>query len=135
MDKLQEMRDLLLQHDRTQGESAAENETRVDKLEQFASGVQALILLTQEEVTHTPQAIQTLIDSTRADNTSSVLRSGSGNERDRPVFDQIDYKIDVLPSQLALGVWKKWKHEVEIHIDTIGPTWRGVKLLMQPARP
>ena len=128
------MPDLLLQHDKTQTESGAENKKLVEKLEQFASEAQASILKTQEEVNRTQQAIQTLIDSTKADGTSSVLRSGSGHERDRQVFDPRDYKINELPSQFALGVWKKWRHEVEIYIDTIGPGWRGVKLLLQQAR-
>ena len=69
----------------------------------------------------TQQAIQALIDSTKHDGSSSVLRPGSGQERDRPVFDPRDYKIDVLPSQFQLGIWKKWTHEVGIYI---GPTWR-----------
>ena len=35
---------------------------------------------------------------------------------------------------MSLGVWKKWRHEVEIYVDTIGPSWRGVKLVLQQAR-
>ena len=31
-------------------------------------------------------------------------------------------------------MWKKWRHEVEIFVDTIGPSWRGVKLVLQQAR-
>ena len=50
------------------------------------------------------------------------------------MFDPRDYKIEALPSSITLGVWKKWRHEVEIYIDTIGPTWKGVKLLLQQAR-
>ena len=34
-------------------------------------------------------------------------------ERDRPVFDLRNYKIDVIPTQMSLGIWKKWRHEVE----------------------
>ena len=34
----------------------------------------------------------------------------------------------------SLGVWKKWRHEVEIYVDTIGQTWKGVKLILQQAR-
>ena len=55
-------------------------------------------------------------------------------ERDRPVFDPRDYKLEVIPTQMSLGVWKKWRHEVEIFVDTIGPSWRGVKLVLQQAR-
>ena len=35
---------------------------------------------------------------------------------------------------MLLGVWKKWRHEVHIFVDTIGPSWRGVKLVLQQAR-
>ena len=55
-------------------------------------------------------------------------------ERDRSVFDRRDYKIETIPTQMSLGVWKKWRHEVEIYVDTIGPSWRGIKLVMQQAR-
>ena len=55
-------------------------------------------------------------------------------ERDRSVFDPRDYKIETIPTQMSLGVWKKWRHEVEIYVDTIGPSWRGIKLVMQHAR-
>ena len=81
---------MLLHLDRTQGESAAENKKLVERLEEFASGVQASILQTQEEVNRTQRAIQALIDSTKHDGSSAVLRSGSGQERDRPVFDPRD---------------------------------------------
>ena len=81
----------------------------------------------------TQQAITALIDSTKADGSSSVLLSGPGGERDRPVFDPRDYKIEALPTQFALGAWKKWRHEVGMYIDTIGPSWRGIKLLLQQA--
>ena len=49
------------------------------------------------------------------------------------MFGPRDYKIDVLPSQFALGVLKNWRHERKIYIDTIGPSWRGVKLILQQA--
>ena len=95
--------------------SGGKNKKHVDQLEQFATGAQASILKTQEEVNRTQQAIQSLIDSTKADGSSSVSRSGSGDERDRQVFDPRDYKIDVLPSQFALGVWKKWVRGGYLH--------------------
>ena len=50
------------------------------------------------------------------------------------MFDPRDYKIEVLPTTIALGVWKKWRHEVGIYVDIIGPTWWGVMLIFQQAR-
>ena len=97
---------MLLQHDKTQGESAEDSKRRIAQLEEFASGIQALILHTQEEVNRTQKAIQALIDSTKHDGSSSALRPGAVQERDRPVFDPCDYKIEVLRSRFALGVWK-----------------------------
>ena len=63
-----------------------------------------------------------------SDGTSSFRPS---QERDRQVFDPRDYKIELGPSHLSLAVWKKWRHEVEIYIVTIGPSWRGVTFLQQ----
>ena len=119
--KTEDMRSLLLQHDRTQDESAAKSKLLVKELEGFAAEVQTTIQRTQTEVLQTQHAIQALIDSTKQDGSSPVLRSSAGHERDRPVSDPPDYKIDILPSQFALGIWKKWRHEVEIYIGTIGP--------------
>ena len=99
--KLDEMRSMLLQHDKTQAEAGAENKKLVETLEKFASEVKESIPKTQTEVNHTQSAITQLIDTTRADGTSTVLRSGSGGERDRSVFDPRDYKIEFLPSQFA----------------------------------
>ena len=124
---VEEMRSPLLQHYRTQDESAAKSKLLVEKLESFAADVQSTIKRTQTEVLQTQHAIQALIDSTKHDGSSTVLRSGASHERDRAVFDPRDSNIDILPSQFALGVWKKCRHEAEIYIATIGPSWRGVK--------
>ena len=80
----------------------------------------------------TQLSIQTLISEARASEGSSLSRSTQ--ERDRPVFGPRDYKIDVIPSQMSLGVWKKWKDEIEIYVDTMGPSWRGVKFVLQQVR-
>ena len=76
--------------------------------------------------------LQTLIAEARASDSSSMSRPNQ--ERDRPVFNPRDYKLDVIPTTMSLGVWKKWRHEVEMYVDTIGPSWRGVKLVLQQAR-
>ena len=55
-------------------------------------------------------------------------------ERDQAVFDPRDYKIEVIPTQKSLGIWKRWRHEVEIFVDTIGPSWRGVTFVLQQDR-
>ena len=101
--KVEEMRSLLLQHDSAQAESLAKNKALVYKLESFAPEVKGTIVKTQTEVLGTQVAISNLIDSTRADGSSSAFRSGPAGERDRSVFDPRDYKIEVLPTQFALG--------------------------------
>ena len=123
--KLQDMPDLI--------NSVDESKTFHKQLEEFAKGVQEFIQGTQQEANRTQQAIQALIESTKSDGSSSVLRPGSGHERDCQVFDPRYYKIDVLPSQLQLGIWKKWRHEVEIYIDTINLSSLGVTLLLRLA--
>ena len=85
--KLQEMHDLILNHDAAQSKTADENKIRHRQLEEFSEGVQKSIQHTQQEVNRTQYAIQALIHSTRSDGSSSVLRPGSGQLRDRQVFD------------------------------------------------
>ena len=70
--KVEEMRSLLLQHDRTQDESAAKSKVLVEKLEGFAAEVQTTIQQTQKEVLQTQHAIQALIDSTKQDRRSGT---------------------------------------------------------------
>ena len=107
-----------------------------EKLRQYANGVEDNLNAikedvgrTQAEVVRTQSGIRQLIESGRSEG-GSVLQRPS-QERDRQVFDPRDYKIESLPSSISLGVWKKWRHEVEIYVDTIGPSWKGVKLLLQ----
>ena len=85
------------------------------------------------------QGVHNFADETRKNIQQMIAdgRSAEGGpmkpfqERDRSVFDPRDYNIGTIPTQMSLGVWKKWRHEVEIYVDTIGPSWRGVKLVMQ----
>ena len=105
-----------------------------EKLRLYADGVEANLNAikeevgrTQAEVVRTQTGIRQLIESARSEG-GSVLRPSQ--ERDRQVFDPRDYKIESLPSSISLGAWKKWRHEVAIYVDTIGPTWKGVKLLL-----
>ena len=88
---------------------------------------------TQSEIVRTQPGIQALIDGARSDGGSNLVRSGA-QERDRPVVDPRDYKLEVLPATRSLGAWHKWKHEFEIYLNTIGPSLRGVKLVLQQAR-
>ena len=34
----------------------------------------------------------------------------------------------------GLGVFKKWKHDVELYFETIGPSWRGISGILQQAK-
>ena len=75
---------------------------------------------TQSEVIRSQSGIQALIDGARSEGSGPFL-SGA-QERDRPVFDPMDYKLEVLPATLSFGAWKKSKHEHGINLDTIGPS-------------
>ena len=87
---------------------------------------------TQGEVVRTQSGIQALIEGARSEG-SGPFRP-SAQERDRLVFDPSDYKLEALRATLSFGAWKKWKNEHEIYLDTIGPSWRGVELVLQQAR-
>ena len=50
------------------------------------------------------------------------------------LFDARDYKIPELASDPSLAVFKKWKHDVELFIDTIGPSWKGVPSILRTSR-
>ena len=49
-------------------------------------------------------------------------------------FDARDYTIPDLHADPSLGVFKKWKHDVEIFIETIGLSWKGVPSILRTAR-
>ena len=112
--------------------------TLQEKLQACAQGVEANLVniqqevsRTQGEVSRTQAGIQGLIETARSEG-GSVLRPSQ--ERDRQVFDPRDYNIGALPTTFSLGVWKKWRHEVEIYVDTIELTRKGVKMILQQAR-
>ena len=104
-------------------------QTFAGEVEANLNVIKSDVTRTQTDVVRTQSGIQRLIDGSRADGGSTLFRSGA-LERDRPVFDPRDYKLEVLPATLSLGAWKKWKHELETYLDTIGPSWRGVRLVL-----
>ena len=59
---------------------------------------------------------------------------GNGAPRERVLFDARDYKIPELTSDPSLAVFKKWKHDVELFIETIGPSWKGVPRILRTSR-
>ena len=59
---------------------------------------------------------------------------GKGAPRERVLFDARDYKITELHADPSLGVFKKWKHDVELFIETIGPSWKGVPSILRTSR-
>ena len=59
---------------------------------------------------------------------------GKGSPRERVLFDARDYKIPELVSDPSLAVFKKWKHDVELFIETIGLSWNGVPRILRTSR-
>ena len=51
--------------------------------------------------------------------------SGKGGARERQLFDPRDYKIPDLSSAPSMAVFKKWKHDLELFLETIGSSWIG----------
>jgi hypothetical protein len=117
-------------------------QTQVDNLKTVVAEMHAFA----DKVRATNDETQSNIRSIVADveNLAAGVRVGGGGggppgmggsfDRDRPIFDPRDYKVEPLPSQMTLASWKKWRHDTEIYLDTIGPSWRGVKLLLQQTR-
>ena len=122
----------LVQHIENMKELEGKLRLYADGVESNLNSVKDEVGRTQAEILRTQAGIRQLIENARSDGSSGLQRPSQ--ERDRQVFDPRDYKIEVLPSSLNLGIWKKWRHEVEIYVDTIGPSWKGVKLLLQQAR-
>ena len=59
---------------------------------------------------------------------------GPRGPRDRNVFDPRDFKLHDLGEKPQLGPFKKWRHELELFVETIGPTWKGVSALLTQSR-
>ena len=105
--------------------------TRVKDESEFNDKMKEFKKEFHEFADRTQASIQAFTAEARSSEGSSMSRPAQ--ERDRPVFDPRDYKIDVISSQVFLGVWKKWKHEVGVFVDTIGPSWRSERLVVQQA--
>ena len=50
------------------------------------------------------------------------------------LFETRDYKIPELVSDPSSAVFKKWKHDLELFIETIGPSWKGVPSILRTSR-
>ena len=76
-------------------------------------------------------------------NARSELASSGGNfsgphhgggQRDRSAFDARDYKVHDLDNSPSLAVVRKWRHDVELFVDTLGPGWTGVSCMLRNCR-
>ena len=73
-------------------------------------------------------------------NAKSTGFAGSGDgggprpDRERQIFDPRDYKIAEIGDKVSLAGFKKWRHEVEMYIDTIGPSWAGVSKVLKQTK-
>ena len=59
--------------------------------------------------------------------------SASG-PRERNIYDGRDYKIADLEKGASTAAFKKWKHDLELFVETIGPSWSGVTSLLRHCR-
>jgi len=58
---------------------------------------------------------------------------GTGS-RERQLFDARDYKIPDLPAAPSMAVFKKWRHDFELFLETIGSSWKGVTAVLRASR-
>ena len=61
-------------------------------------------------------------------------KGGGGGPRERALFDARDYKIADLPNEPSLAAFKKWRHDLELFLETIGVSWKGVTAVMRTSR-
>ena len=88
-----------------------------------------------ERILDIQRQIQNLVDRTLQSSAEGGSGGfGGGQQRDRQIFDPRDYKIEQLGSSPSVAAFKKWRADVEIYLDTIGPTWKGVKTVLQQVR-
>ena len=59
---------------------------------------------------------------------------GPAHSRDRNIYDVRDYKIADLGKSASTASFKKWKHDLELYIETIGASWSGVTGLLRHCR-
>ena len=60
--------------------------------------------------------------------------STGGGPRDRSAFDARDYKVHDLEASPSLAAVRKWRHDVELFTDTLGPSWTGVANMLRNCR-
>jgi hypothetical protein len=49
---------------------------------------------------------------------------GGGGPRERSLYDPRDYKLADLPNEPSLAAFKKWRHDLELFLETIGTSWK-----------
>ena len=50
------------------------------------------------------------------------------------MFDPRDYKLPELAEKASVAALRKWRHEVEVFTETIGPSWAGMASLLGSSR-
>ena len=50
------------------------------------------------------------------------------------MFDPRDLKIAGFPDKASVGVFRKWRHNVEFFLDMTGPLWSGVGVVLPSLR-
>ena len=58
----------------------------------------------------------------------------SARSRKRNIYDVRDYIIADLEKGASTACFKKWKHDLELYIETIGASWSGVTSLLRHCR-
>ena len=131
--KLDEIHALIGRHD-----SAIQ--PQVDNISGIGADIRTFEGGVRDSVSETKTAIETV--HANVESLAAGVRAGGGGppgigggfERDRPIFDLHDYKVEPLPAQISLSACKKWRHDTEIYLDTIGPSRPGVKQMLPQTR-
>ena len=61
-------------------------------------------------------------------------RAAEAGPRGRNIYDVREYKIADSEKGASTASFKKWKHELELFVETIGPSWAGVTSLLGHCR-
>ena len=127
---LQQKQQEVIEHLKTQSTA---NEMRDARLADFDQKIAAAHLSFEEST----QAYESLVEHAKAAFAENrrelqeiyrrVSESGpstGGTTRERNVFDPRDYKLPELAEKASVAALRKWRHEVEVFTETIGPSWR-----------
>ena len=134
--KIKELQDMMNKVDAQGKDVQGWSEQREGKFKEFATERETAFDIHVAQIRSGLDQVNTEVQSRL--NRMEYMGGQDGGSRgkgsgDRNVFDPRDYKLHDLGDTPTLAASRKWRHDTELFVETLGPSWAGVSSLLKTA--